>query len=187
MILTVLILYSYILGSVTGAYFVVRMLTGEDVRKLGSGNVGATNAGRIAGKKGFLLTLLIDALKVYFALSLTAHLANGEMYVVLSAIFVMIGHGFPVVLGFHGGKGVVVYLTTALIFCPWSIVIFSLVMGSLYLIIRRYKFSGFVSMASIPLTAYMMDGSLIMFSGLAALFFIMLLLHKRSILQPLSP
>ncbi len=179
MIISIIILVSYGLGSITGAYYIVKMFTGEDIRKLGSGNVGATNAGRAIGKKGFLLTLLIDAGKVILAIMITAQLAEGESYLVLSSIFAMIGHLFPIQLGFHGGKGVVAYLASALFLSPLTIGIFAITMGILYLILRRYPIAGFLSMASIPITAYVLEGSFTISIGLLSLFVFVLWAHKR--------
>lgn len=178
-IISMIILVSYSLGSITGAYYIVKMFTGEDIRKLGSGNVGATNAGRAIGKKGFLLTLLIDAGKVILALMITAQLAEGEGYFVLSSIFVMIGHLFPIQLGLHGGKGVVAYLATALFLNPLTIGVFAITMGTSYMILRKYTIAGFLSMATIPISAYVIEGSFTVFIGLLSLFVTVLLVHKR--------
>lgn len=179
-ILSVIVLVSYGLGSITGAYYIVKWFTGKDIRKIGSGNVGATNAGRVAGKKGFLLTIVIDAGKVILALSFTSILTDGEGYLIISAILIMIGHLFPIQLGFHGGKGVVAYLASALFLCPLSIGVFAIMMGGLYIIIRRYTFSGFLSMGTIPITAYVIEGSFTISAGLGALFITVLLFQNRS-------
>ncbi|CAN7412110.1 glycerol-3-phosphate acyltransferase [Rossellomorea sp. LjRoot5] len=180
LILSVIVLVSYGLGSITGAYYVVKFLTGMDIRKIGTGNVGATNAGRSTGKKGFLLTLLIDAGKVILALFFTSILIDGEGYLIISSILIMIGHLFPIQLGFHGGKGVVAYLASALFLSPLSIGVFAIMMGGLYLIIRRYTYAGFLSMGTIPITAYMIEGSFTISAGLGALFMTVLLFHNRS-------
>jgi acyl phosphate:glycerol-3-phosphate acyltransferase len=180
LILFIIMLLSYGLGSITGAYYIVKMLTGKDIREVGSGNVGATNAGRVSGKKGFLLTLLIDAGKVILALSFTSILGEGEGYLILSSLLVLMGHLFPFQLGFHGGKGIVTYLASALFISPLSIAVFAIMMGGLYIIIRKYRFAGFLSMGIIPIIAYVMEGSFILSAGLGALFVIVLLFHNRS-------
>ncbi|MGM0851331.1 MAG: glycerol-3-phosphate acyltransferase [Bacillota bacterium] len=178
-VIIIIILVSYGLGTITGAYYIVKMFTGEDIRKLGSGNVGATNAGRAIGKKGFLLTLMIDAGKVILALMITAQLAEGESYFVLSTIFVMIGHLFPIQLEFHGGKGVVAYLASALFLSPLTIGVFAFTMGVLYMTLRKYTIAGFLSMATIPIMAFVIDGSFTISIGLLSLFVFVLMAHKR--------
>ena len=177
---SVILVISYMLGSITGAYYVVRILSGKDIREVGSGNVGATNAGRVTGKKGFLLTILIDAGKVILALLITSILLKGEGYLVLSSILVLIGHLFPVQLGFHGGKGVVAYLASALFLCPLCIGIFAIMMGVLYLVIRKYTIAGFISMGTIPITSFLIEDSFILSAGLGLLFMTVLVFHNRS-------
>ncbi|MCA1058975.1 glycerol-3-phosphate acyltransferase [Rossellomorea aquimaris] len=178
--ISLIMMLSYALGSITGAYYIVKAFTGKDIRKVGSGNVGATNAGRMAGKKGFLLTIFIDAGKVILALFITSVLIKGEGYLILSSLMVVMGHLFPFQLGFHGGKGIVAYLASALFLCPLSIVVFAIMMGGVYIVIRKYTLAGFLSMASIPITAIMIEDSFIKSAGLGILFVIILLSHNRS-------
>ncbi|WP_257141086.1 glycerol-3-phosphate acyltransferase [Bacillus sp. AFS015802] len=180
LMLIAVMLLSYGMGSIAGAFYVVKIFTGKDIRKMGSGNVGATNAGRVAGKKGFFMTLLIDAGKVILALSLTSTLIGGEGYLILSSIMVMLGHLYPIQLGFHGGKGIVVYLASALFLCPVSIGVFAIIMALSYISIRKYSLAGFISMGSIPITAYVIEGSFIVAAGLGALFVTVLMFHNRS-------
>ncbi|MCA1062552.1 glycerol-3-phosphate acyltransferase [Rossellomorea sp. AcN35-11] len=179
MMMCMIILISYGLGSITGAYYIVRIYTGEDIRNVGSGNVGATNAGRALGKKGFLLTLFIDAGKVMIALQIASLLNGDDRYLVLSSIFIMIGHLFPIQLGFHGGKGVVTYLATSLFFSAPSIGFFAITMGILYVILRKYTIAGFLSMASIPISGYLMGESFTISIGLSSLFVMVVLAHNR--------
>ncbi|WP_064093535.1 glycerol-3-phosphate acyltransferase [Rossellomorea aquimaris] len=177
----IIVIYSYILGSVTGAYYVVKGLTKRDIRTVGSGNVGATNAGRLLGKTGFLFTLLIDVFKVIISLSFTAFLTNGdEMFLIFSSLFLIIGHLFPFQLRFQGGKGVVVFLTSAFYLSPITLGIFSIIMGILYSLLRRYTLAGFISMFMIPITAYLIEDSIILSLGLFILFMIVALVHKRT-------
>ncbi|MDM5225266.1 glycerol-3-phosphate acyltransferase [Cytobacillus sp. NJ13] len=175
-------IFSYTLGSVTGAYYVVKYIAKEDIRKKGSGNVGATNAGRALGKKGFLLTIAIDAGKAWAALYLTDLLSEGDYFLILSAVCVLIGHLFPIQLGFHGGKGVVVYLASALYLEPLTIAIMAIMMGIAYAVLRKYTISGFISMASIPITAWVIGDSFIISAGLLLLLFIVLISHTNFIM-----
>jgi acyl phosphate:glycerol-3-phosphate acyltransferase len=182
MILYVLIIViSYLAGSVTGAYYVVKLLTGKDVRILESGNVGATNAGRVLGKKGFLLTLLIDAVKVFITLTIVQQLlVDSDLALVISSVFLCIGHLYPIQLGLHGGKGVVVYMASALVLSPVTIVVAAFAMGVSYGLLRRYKTAGFLTMASMPLSALVIEGSFIIPCGLLILFVIVVMSHFKS-------
>ncbi|MBT2686619.1 glycerol-3-phosphate acyltransferase [Bacillus sp. ISL-47] len=171
---------SYSMGSITGAYYVVKFFLKDDIRYMGSGNVGATNAGRALGKKGFLLSLAIDACKVWVALLFTNLLAGGsDVFLILSSLFVLLGHLFPLQLRFHGGKGVVAYLAAALFLEPIAILIMGITMGVTYMVLRKYTLAGFISMAAIPLTAWMTGDSFIVPAGLLLLLLIVFISHTH--------
>jgi glycerol-3-phosphate acyltransferase PlsY len=96
---------AYAAGCVVGAWYLVRLRTGQDLRALGSGNAGATNAGRVLGRGGFALALLIDAGKGA-AVTIGVRALGGSAIVLAAAmVAVVTGHVWPVQLGFRGGKG----------------------------------------------------------------------------------
>jgi glycerol-3-phosphate acyltransferase PlsY len=103
-----LLIISYILGSIPFGFIVVYCRKKTDIRKLGSGNIGATNVTRILGKQWGILVFGLDFLKGALAPLLSARLAPdaGSLIIVLSAICVVCGHNWPVFLKFKGGKGV---------------------------------------------------------------------------------
>jgi acyl phosphate:glycerol-3-phosphate acyltransferase len=98
-------LLGYACGSIPFGLLLTQAAGLGDVRKIGSGNIGATNVLRTGSKKIAALTLLCDALKGYFPV-LAASLYGGENAVLAAAAGAMAGHIFPVWLGFKGGKGV---------------------------------------------------------------------------------
>lgn len=100
------ILGSYLMGAVPFGLFFGRIMGGVDVRTVGSGNIGATNVLRAAGKKAAVLTLLADALKGAVPVLIAAKLFDMPFLPVFAGIAAIIGHNFPVYLGFKGGKGV---------------------------------------------------------------------------------
>lgn len=121
------VLLSYLLGSINSA-IILSKLKGKDIRKEGSGNAGATNTLRVMGKKAAGLVALFDGLKGVIAILLSklicVVLISGSEYtdycVYLSALFVMLGHIYPLYFGFRGGKGVMT--TIAVIFMlDWRI------------------------------------------------------------------
>ena len=152
-------------------------MTGQDIRAFGSGNVGARNAGRQLGRKGFLYTLAIDIPKVMIALSVTSlFFPENKVMLLVSAFFLLIGHIWPIQLGFKGGKGVVVYLASTLFFVPMAIVVLGIIVGIGYLLIRNITIAGFIAMASIPITAWVLEE--IYFSiGLFLLLIIVIIPH----------
>jgi glycerol-3-phosphate acyltransferase PlsY len=125
-----IILFAYLLGSVpTG--FLLGSLAGVDVRKAGSGNVGATNVARVAGKKHGILTLLGDTAKGLVPVFVALHMGLGAVAASLVALAAFLGHLYPVFLRFQGGKGVATALGALLALAPIAavalMVIFSLV------------------------------------------------------------
>jgi glycerol-3-phosphate acyltransferase PlsY len=102
---------AYLLGSIPFGYILVRIFRKEDIRATGSGNIGATNVARSGGKGLGILTLLLDLLKGYAAVEIAAHFAPGAPgfpsdLAVAAGIAAVLGHVFPIWLGFKGGKGV---------------------------------------------------------------------------------
>jgi glycerol-3-phosphate acyltransferase PlsY len=100
-----LLLASYLLGSIPFSYLVAR-LRGVDVRTVGSGNVGATNVMRSAGKAAGIVAFVLDAAKGAAAAALARAVAPGGVVPPLCAVSAIVGHMYPVWLGFRGGKGV---------------------------------------------------------------------------------
>lgn len=101
-----LVVAAYLLGSVSFSYLIVKLKEGRDVRSVGSGNAGATNVLRSSGLRAAALTLLLDVGKGVAAV-LGTRLMDASPPVVGGAAFaVVLGHIFPVFLGFRGGKGV---------------------------------------------------------------------------------
>src|SRR3954451_7267575 len=104
-------LLSYLIGGIPFGYWFVRVTSGEDIRKLGSGNIGATNVHRTRGRKAGLIVLLLDILKGFAAVFMTARVTGDDsLAVALSAVAVMLGHCFPVFLRFKGGKAVACFV-----------------------------------------------------------------------------
>ena len=98
---------AYLLGSVPFGYLISRFGAGRDVRQEGSGNIGAANVTRVVGKGAGLLTLLLDAGKGFLAVWITRSLApDHASWLMAAALAAIVGHMYPVWLGFRGGKGV---------------------------------------------------------------------------------
>ncbi len=104
-----LLAISYLIGSIPFGILVARLYGIGDLKKQGSGNIGATNVARIGGKKAGAITLFLDGLKGAIAVLLVRHMSTGEngaQLVAIAAGLAVIGHIFPVWLKFRGGKGV---------------------------------------------------------------------------------
>src|SRR5512141_411630 len=112
---------SYVVGSVPFSFIVARAFGVADVRRVGSGNVGATNVARSAGKAAGVLALLCDAAKGAAAVAVAGFLFPGRpALVALAALAAVVGHMYPVWLRFEGGKGVATGLGAFVPLVPWA-------------------------------------------------------------------
>jgi len=100
--------FSYLSGSIPFGLILTKFFSGEDVRKIGSGNIGATNVLRTGNKFLAALTLVLDILKGYIPVIISLQYFPGMIQ--LSCLLAFLGHVFPVWLKFNGGKGVATYL-----------------------------------------------------------------------------
>lgn len=113
---------SYLLGSIPFGLLLARAFAGVDVRDAGSGNIGATNVARTAGRSLGILTLLLDAGKGSLAVAGTAIVLgtpNDGAWAATAGLFAFLGHVFPVWLLFRGGKGVATAFGVLLVLSPW--------------------------------------------------------------------
>ena len=101
-------LFSYLSGSIPYGLVLTKFFKGQDVRKIGSGNIGATNVLRVSNKYLAGATLILDILKGYIPVVITLQLF--PEYLQLSALMAFLGHIFPIWLKFKGGKGVATYV-----------------------------------------------------------------------------
>jgi len=158
---------TYLLGSIPTAYILGKMLRRIDVRRHGSGNIGATNAFRVLGKKLGTAVLLIDIAKGFAAVALAQNIfyepvpqVSLNAYICCAALTVVAGHNWTVFLGFKGGKGMATSLGTLLAFSVW-IPGFA---GTLLITIALWAFvflvGGFVSLASIAAAVALVPAAL---------------------------
>jgi len=104
----IIIFFSYICGSIPFGLILTRIFIKKDIRKIGSGNIGATNVLRTGNKYLAAITLILDSLKGYIPVIITKQYFPG--LIELSCISAFLGHLFPLWLKFNGGKGVATYL-----------------------------------------------------------------------------
>jgi acyl phosphate:glycerol-3-phosphate acyltransferase len=142
------IILAYIFGSLNGAYYLMKWKHGIDIRTTGSGNAGATNAGRSMGKKGFLLVLGFDLSKGMLAVLLVRWSGGTEVVAGLSAVAAVLGHIFPIQLRFRGGKGIAVSLGALVIFSYQATFLLLAVFLCIYLFIRKFSASGLLAYVS---------------------------------------
>jgi len=100
------VILSYLIGAVPFGLLFGRLFSNVDVRTVGSGNIGATNVLRASGKKAAAMTLLADCFKGLLPVLAVQFLFHDDALAALSGVAAVLGHNFPVYLGFKGGKGV---------------------------------------------------------------------------------
>ena len=158
-----IVVFAYLLGSVPTGYLLVKLFRHEDIRSVGSGNIGATNVIRSGGKGLGVATFLLDVLKGAAAVELAALVAPQFATAVpprdieaLAAVVAVLGHMFPVWLHFRGGKGVAtgfgVFLVAAPLGALAAIGLFTVVL----LLTRYVSLASILSAASFPVFAWFM-------------------------------
>lgn len=181
---------AYLLGSIPFGYLLVRVFRKQDVRSIGSGNIGATNVVR-SGSKGLgLLTLFLDALKgsiaVLIALHVAPHAGQGaSLLSIAAAVTAVVGHVFPVWLGFRGGKGISTALGVFLALVPWVALS---ALGVFILIVaftRLVSLGSIVAAVSIPIFALLLvpHPSAALLAGLSAISLLTIIKHHANIVR----
>jgi len=151
---------AYLLGSIPFGYLLVRVFRKQDIREQGSGNIGATNVARSGAKGLGVATLLLDLGKAYLAVMLALHIAAGAGssarydIAVAAAVAAVVGHVFPVWLGFRGGKGVASALGVFLALTWPSGVGILLVFLVVFWLTRYVSLASIAGAASFPLFGF---------------------------------
>ncbi len=151
---------AYLLGSVPFGYLLVRFARGEDIRATGSGNIGATNVARSGAKGLAIATLVLDALKgfaaVALARALVLHSSNypdGYDLVAMAGLLAVVGHVFPVWLGFRGGKGVATALGVFFALTPLTALLLVVVFAGVFALTRVVSLASIVAAVCYPVLA----------------------------------
>jgi acyl phosphate:glycerol-3-phosphate acyltransferase len=143
-------LAAYVLGCFTSAYYLVRLVKGQDIRQLGTGTVGGRNAGRVLGKAGFVAVGVLDALKGLLAVVFARYLGVTGWWLVPVLIAVVAGHIWPAQLSFRGGKGIATMIGALLAYnylIPLVLLVLFLV-G--FAVLRSITLSGMLGIALLP-------------------------------------
>jgi glycerol-3-phosphate acyltransferase PlsY len=156
-----LMVVAYLLGSIPTGYLLVRLFRHEDIRSVGSGNIGATNVLRSGGKALGAATFLLDMLKgcaaVWIGAAASPYLSSvgsPRSIEALTALFAVIGHMFPIWLGFRGGKGVATGFGVFLVAAPMAALAAIAVFGIILLSTRYVSLASIVGAASFPVFAW---------------------------------
>jgi glycerol-3-phosphate acyltransferase PlsY len=157
MLRLVVLVTAYFLGSIPFGFLIVRLKEGADVRTSGSGGTGATNVSRRAGKAAGITTLILDALKgtaaVALALIATSSYGRNDWVVIVALVSVLVGHIFPVWLGFRGGKGVATAVGALALISPIALVCAGLVFIAIVIPTRYVSLGSIAAAMTLPVFA----------------------------------
>ncbi len=175
----------YLIGSIPTGYIIVKLKTGQDIRKIGSGSTGATNVKRVLGKNWFFIVMFLDAIKgavpvllAFFFLKAYAHLGITP---VVAAIAVLLGHSKSVFLKFTGGKSVASGVGTILALCfPVGICI-AVIWGIITYISKYVSLGSIIALALSPLLMYLFKQPIgyVIYCAIGAVYIIWL--HRENI------
>lgn len=141
---------AFLLGSVPTGYLVARA-KGVDIRKHGSGNIGATNVFRTLGKPLGIFVFAIDALKGFAAVWLSVRYGGGSDWAgIIAAVAAIAGHNYTPWLGFKGGKGIATSAGVLLALMPWAVLAIAIVWGVVFRVSRYVSLASICAAAALP-------------------------------------
>ena len=179
--LFLLIVFAYLIGAIPTGVILTKLTGGEDIRTVGSGNIGATNVYRTAGRRMGLITLAGDAFKglLPMLIALIFGISGAELASVGFAA--LIGHCYPVYLGFQGGKGVATAVGAFLVISPGSL----LLALSLFLVVlgkwRYISLASISAAAVLPYLVLVVEQSLMLFLVSFCMAALVIYRHKENI------
>jgi glycerol-3-phosphate acyltransferase PlsY len=183
---TALILIAYLLGSISSAILLSKLMGFTDPRSEGSKNPGATNVLRIAGKKAAFFTLVGDSMKGLLPVLLAHSITDQPLVVALTGFSAFLGHCFPLFFGFKGGKGV----ATAIAVCvgyQWLIGIIVIVVWLLFAkVFKISSLAAIIAFAILPALVFWQDASWATTAVFASMSTILIWRHRGNIQRLLA-
>jgi glycerol-3-phosphate acyltransferase PlsY len=153
--LIITLLLAYLIGAIPSGVVLTRLIGGDDIRKAGSGNIGATNVYRVAGPKLGILTLIGDALKGVIPVAYAIYLAEMPTeQIALVATATFLGHLYPVYIGFKGGKGVATGMGIFLMMSPLTVALGLCIFATVLWKSRYVSLASICAAASLPFFNY---------------------------------
>ncbi len=158
MVTIILVLFSYLLGSIPSAYIAGRVLRGIDIRNVGDGNVGAANAYREIGSKAGTAVLVADVGKGALAVSITSIFAS-QPVVLLAGLGAVAGHNWPLYIRFRGGRGESTAIGVLFVLLPQAMLILLAVSAVPFFVTRNTMLVGAILFSPLWLVALLMGAS----------------------------
>ncbi len=153
---------AYLYGSVPFGFLAARLIKGVDIRRTGSGNIGATNAARVLGLRFFPLIFLLDLSKGFLPTLAAGRLAASGPHdpsplVIVTAVAAILGHVFPVYLGFKGGKAVATSTGVFLVLAPWALLIAAGVWAVMFAVWRYVSLASVSAALAMPVAVWLLQ------------------------------
>lgn len=149
---------AYLIGGLPFGYWFVRATLGRDIRTMGSGNIGATNVHRTAGRKAGFIVLLLDMFKGFLAVWVAAMITRGDPRgLALALVAVMLGHCYPIFLGFRGGKAVACFVGAFIYIAPLSLLVIALAFALVVAVTKYVSLASIVSAVFSPLVFWLVS------------------------------
>ena len=176
--LFLILFISYLIGSIPFGFMLTKIFLKKDIRNIGSGNIGATNALRTGNKLIGYSTLILDISKAVILLLIIKF--NFSEYLFTSSIAVFLGHVFPIWLKFKGGKGVATYV--GILFCIdiYLAVIFIIVWFVVFILSKYSSLASMIASLFVPLSSYFLFND-INYYFYIILFLLILITHRENI------
>ena len=176
----IVLFYSYFLGSIPFGLIITKIFLNQDIRNVGSGNIGTTNVLRTGKKSLAIATLIFDILKGYVSVVVTLKYFNDLIY--FSALICFIGHIFPVWLKFKGGKGVATYLGIILALSFKFGIIFSVTWLLISFIFRYSSLASMIGALTVFAYSIILDNNTLTIF-LFITFIVILYTHRENIIR----
>jgi glycerol-3-phosphate acyltransferase PlsY len=155
----IVVVIAYLLGSIPFGYLIVRRKIGADIRQTGSGGTGATNVSRRLGRAAGVLTLLLDAAKGCAAVVIARVISGDDWVIAAAAIAALVGHIFPVWLGFRGGKGVATAVGIFLVLAPVALLSAGAIFIAIVVTTRYVSLGSIVAAVLVPVFVWLLSGA----------------------------
>ena len=181
--LEIIILISYLLGSIPFGFLLTKFFLNKDIRKIGSGNIGATNALRTGNKTLGYATLILDVLKAIMPVIFVKIYYSDYLYI--SSLCVFLGHVFPIWLKFKGGKGVATYVGILCCINIYLGISFGIVWLITFVMFKYSSLSSIVSTLSIPIINFLFFNDQI-FYFFIIMFILIFYTHRENIKRLLN-
>lgn len=177
------IVLGYIFGSISFSYIVTKKVAGIDIRQHGSKNAGATNTLRLLGKGPAILVLALDALKGIAAVLIAMQLTELPWLIMVTGLFAILGHNWPVFFGFKGGKGVATTIGVVFTLAFFPALVAAVIALIIIYIFRYVSLGSLVFATLLPVCMSLFDVPLAYIIGGIAIMILSYIRHSSNIVR----